>query len=82
MVIRLRSTSRAPWKALKKTTKNTSTTARTILELTPKPKATTKIDARTMRGMELPTLMKGDEHVGEEAAAAQHDAEDDAEGSR
>src|ERR1700694_3673424 len=58
--IRLRSTSRVPWNALKKTPKKTSTTASTILDSTPNPKATVKIEPRMIRGMELATLMNGD----------------------
>ena len=37
--IRLRSTSRVPWKALKNTPKNTSTTASTTFELDAEPEA-------------------------------------------
>ena len=47
---RLRSTSRAPWKALKKTGKNTRTTAEATLEAMPRPNQMTKIGASTIRG--------------------------------
>lgn len=53
----LRSTSRTPWKALKKTMKNTSTAASRIFGVTPIPKATMKIEPRTMRGIALTILM-------------------------
>src|SRR3954453_3809392 len=56
---RLRSASRAPWKALKKTGKKTSTTAEATLEAGPSPNQITKIGARTILGIELSTLMYG-----------------------
>src|SRR5450759_3243400 len=57
LAIRLRSTSRVPWKALKKTPKKTRTMTSSTLEVRPRPKATTNSDPSTMRGMELATLM-------------------------
>ena len=51
---RLRSTSRDPWKALKKTPKKTSTTARITFDWMPNPNATVKIEPRMIRGIELP----------------------------
>ncbi len=56
---RLRSTSRTPWKALKKTTKKTSTEASSTFDAVPNPSQTTKIDPRTIRGIALSTLMNG-----------------------
>src|SRR5919199_1315112 len=53
------STSRAPWKALKNTAKNTRTTAVAILDDMPKPNQMTNSDASTMRGIALAPLMKG-----------------------
>ena len=53
----LRSTSRTPWKALKKTTKNTSTAASRIFGSTPRPNATMKIEPSTIRGIALTILM-------------------------
>ena len=53
----LRSTSRTPWKALKKTMKNTSTAASRIFGSTPMPNATMKIEPRTIRGIALTILM-------------------------
>lgn len=55
----LRSTSRTPWKALKKTTKNTSTAASSTLGVSPMPNATTKIEPSTIRGMAFTILMYG-----------------------
>ncbi len=59
LATRLRSTSRAPWKALKNTGKNTSTTAEATLEAGPRPNQIRKIGASTIRGMALSTLMYG-----------------------
>ena len=55
--MRLRSTSWTPWKALKKTTKNTSTAASSTLEVMARPNATVKIEPSTIRGIALTTLM-------------------------
>ena len=57
LATRLRSTSRTPWKALKNTTKNTSTAASSTLEGVPRPSQTTKIEPSTMRGSALAILM-------------------------
>src|ERR1700738_3499220 len=54
---RFLSTSRTPWKALKKTMKKTSTTASATFDCMPRPKAMTKIAPRTTRGIELAALM-------------------------
>ena len=79
LAMRLRSTSRAPWKALKKTPKKTRTTARMTLDWMPKPKATVKIEPRMMRGIELAALRNGREELGEQPDPAEGDAADDAE---
>ncbi len=52
-----RSASRTPWNALANTTKNTMTTASATLDCIPSPKAITKIEPSTMRGIEFATLM-------------------------
>ena len=57
LAIRLRSTSRTPWKALKKTPKNTSTMTSRIFDSMPSPKASTNTEPSTMRGIEFSTLM-------------------------
>ena len=54
---RLRSTSRTPWKALKNTTKNTSTEASATLEVMPRPSATMNSEPSTMRGIAFAILM-------------------------
>ena len=59
LAIRLRSTSRVPWKALKKTPKKTRTMTSSTLEVRPRPKATMKSDPSTIRGMEFMILMNG-----------------------
>src|SRR6266508_1591388 len=59
LLTRLRSTSRAPWKALKNTAKKTSTTAVATFEDRPRPNQITNSDARTMRGTALAALMNG-----------------------
>ena len=59
LLTRLRSTSRAPWKALKKTAKKTSTTAVATFEVMPRPNQMTKSEASTMRGIALAALMNG-----------------------
>ena len=59
LLIRLRSTSRAPWKALKKTAKNTSTNAVATLDDMPRPNQITNSAASTMRGTALAALMNG-----------------------
>ena len=51
------STSRTPWKALKKTTKNTRNAARTTFDDMPSPRMITKSAPRTMRGSALTALM-------------------------
>ncbi len=57
--MRVLSTSRAPWKALKKTAKKTRTTAVATLEDMPRPNQITKSDASTMRGIAFAALMNG-----------------------
>jgi hypothetical protein len=57
LATRLRSTSRAPWKALKNTAKNTSTTASATFDVSPSPNQRMKIEPSTMRGIEFITLM-------------------------
>ncbi len=57
LAMRLRSTSRVPWNALEKTAKNTSTTASSTLETSPRPNATMKIEPSTIRGIEFMILM-------------------------
>src|SRR5207302_4202604 len=60
LAIRFRSTSRTPWNALKKTTKNTSTTAVAALPQSDSPNMTANSEPSTTRGMALAPLMKGD----------------------
>ena len=50
-------TSRTPWKALKKTTKKTSTNASATFDGRPRPSQMMKIEPRTTRGIELAALM-------------------------
>ena len=57
--IRLRSTSRAPVKALKNTAKKTRTTTVATFEDSPSPNQMTNSAASTMRGRALAALMKG-----------------------
>ena len=58
--IRLRSTSRTPWKALKKTTKNTSTTAVAALPQSERPNMIANREPSTTRGIAFAALMKGE----------------------
>jgi hypothetical protein len=51
------STSRTPWKALKKTMKKTRTAASSTFGKVPRPKATMKIAPRMIRGIELRILI-------------------------
>src|SRR2546429_231387 len=60
LATRLRSTSRTPWKALKKTTKNTRTTAVAALPESDRPNMMAKREPSTTRGMALAALMKGE----------------------
>ena len=55
--MRFRSTSRTPWKALKKTTKKTRTAASMTFEDEPRPSHTTKMEPSTMRGTAFIALM-------------------------
>ncbi len=48
---------RTPWKALKNTTKNTSTAASSTFDGRPRPSHITKIEPSTMRGSALTILM-------------------------
>ena len=57
LATRLRSTLRTPWKALKNTTKKTSTAASSTFEGSPSPSQITKIEPSTMRGSALTILM-------------------------
>ncbi len=59
MFTRFRSTSRAPWKALKNTAKNTSTNAVAIFDCMPRPNQMMNSEARMMRGIALTALMNG-----------------------
>ena len=54
---RLPSTSRTPWKALKNTTKNTSTEASATFEGVPRPSATVNSEPSTIRGIAFAILM-------------------------
>src|SRR5579885_10498 len=56
---RLRSTSRTPWKALKKTIKNTITTDSATFDWMPNPSPIMKIGPRTTRGIEFSALIYG-----------------------
>ena len=73
-------TSRTPWKALKKTMKNTRTAASSTLGKVPRPKATRKIEPRMIRGTALTILMYGPEDVGQEAVLSEQEPDDDAGG--
>src|SRR6267378_470416 len=57
--IRLRSTSRTPWNALKKTTKKTRTAAVAIFDLMSSPSETAKRAPSTTRGIAFAALMYG-----------------------
>src|SRR5215813_3703611 len=59
LAIRLRSTSRTPWKALKKTTKKTRTAAVATLERRSRPSDMANSAPSTTRGIEFAALMKG-----------------------
>ena len=78
LATRFGSTSRTPWKALKKTMKNTRTAASNTLGKVPRPNATRKIEPRMMRGIGVDDLDVRAEDVGEEAVLPQQEPEDDA----
>src|SRR5947207_2346279 len=59
LAMRLRSTSRVPWNALKNTAKNTITNASATFDASPRPSETMNTAPSTMRGIELATLMYG-----------------------
>src|SRR5438874_455074 len=59
LLIRLRSTSRTPWNALKNTTKNTSTDAVAIFALMSRPSETANSAPTTTRGIAFAPLMYG-----------------------
>ena len=77
LATRLRSTLRTPWKALKKTTKNTSTAASITFEGSPRPSHMMKIEPSTMRGSALSGLDVRAEDIGQEADLAEQHADDD-----
>ena len=77
LATRFGSTSRTPWKALKKTMKNTRTAASRTLGNVPRPKATRKIEPRMMRGIGVHDLDVRAENIGEEAVLTEQETDED-----